>query len=358
MSDDSSEEDEGWPSDSEPLELVSEDSVAVIVCFRDLHKGQNRQKHLEQFVPYMELFFKKALKDKLCAEYKIYIIEQSADSRKFNRGKLLNIGFKIAKKHNHNIFIFHDVDLLPSPELIPWYCTEPDAKPIHIARVWDRYSKNENYIGGITSFSEKQFESINGYPNNYWGWGGEDDEILERLKEVNKVGFVVTKGRDKGMRGATKENIIAQMKAMDITDGEITKIKNDIKVAEFKLTAPDIFSASIKDLEDMTLDEKLQVLRDNVEWKNQYKKELNNEQREQFKMKKKTLRTWQTNGLMMKGASAGIKSIDKSYKILSINNIGGDEHVFKFTVDIGLNGDKWDKTAPVGYIANYRGKGP
>ena len=158
MSDDSSEEEEH--------ELISNNSVAVIVCFRDLHKGQNRQKQLEQFVPYMELFFKKAQKDKMCAEYKIYIIEQSMDDRKFNRGKLLNIGVKIAKKYKHNIFIFHDVDLLPSPELIPWYCTEPVDKPIHIARVWDRYSKNENYIGGITSFSEKQFESINGYPNN------------------------------------------------------------------------------------------------------------------------------------------------------------------------------------------------
>jgi hypothetical protein len=354
MSDDSLEEDEGWPSDSSPLELISKKSVAVIVCFRDLHKGQNRQKQLEQFVPYMELFFKKALKDKMCAEYKIYIIEQSMDDRKFNRGKLLNIGFKIAKKYKHDIFIFHDVDLLPSPELIPWYCTEPVDKPIHIARVWDRYSKNENYIGGITSFSEKQFESINGYPNNYWGWGGEDDEILERLKEVNKVGFVVTKGKELGLRGATKAEIIAKMKAMHMTDSEIAK--NDINIAEFKLAAPDLLSASIKDLENMTLEEKLQVLRDNVEWKNQYKRELNDEQRKQFKMKKKTLSVWRTNGLTMKGPKAGIKSIDKSYKILSINDIGDDKHVFKFTVDIGMNGDKWDKTAPVGFIANYRGK--
>ncbi len=26
--------------------------------------------------------------------------------------------------------------------------------------------------------------AMNGYPNNFWGWGGEDDELFKRLKEV------------------------------------------------------------------------------------------------------------------------------------------------------------------------------
>ena len=25
---------------------------------------------------------------------------------------------------------------------------------------------------------------MNGYPNNFWGWGGEDDEMFKRLTEV------------------------------------------------------------------------------------------------------------------------------------------------------------------------------
>ena len=40
------------------------------------------------------------------------------------------------------------------------------------------------YIGGITSFSESQFRQLNGFPNNFWGWGGEDDELYQRTKEV------------------------------------------------------------------------------------------------------------------------------------------------------------------------------
>ena len=30
-------------------------------------------------------------------------------------------------------------------------------------------------------FNKKLFEEVNGYPNNFWGWGGEDDALLNRL---------------------------------------------------------------------------------------------------------------------------------------------------------------------------------
>uniref|UniRef100_A0A8C4S2C0 Galactosyltransferase C-terminal domain-containing protein n=1 Tax=Erpetoichthys calabaricus TaxID=27687 RepID=A0A8C4S2C0_ERPCA len=30
-------------------------------------------------------------------------------------------------------------------------------------------------FGGVSSFSKEQFKKINGFPNNYWSWGGEDD---------------------------------------------------------------------------------------------------------------------------------------------------------------------------------------
>ena len=133
---------------------------------------------MDRFVPEISRFLISSGKT-----FKVYIIEQSADGRKFNRGKLLNIGFDIAKKEGAEIFIFHDVDLLPSIELLPYYTT-PSSNPVHIARVWNRYNGNNKYFGGIVNFSRSQFEKINGFPNNFWGWGGEDDEMFKRVKAV------------------------------------------------------------------------------------------------------------------------------------------------------------------------------
>ena len=69
---------------------------AIIVPYRDLHPSQNRAKHLQQFVPHMKQFLSGLVDAHKIGDYHIYIIEQSDDNRKFNRGKLLNIGFDFA----------------------------------------------------------------------------------------------------------------------------------------------------------------------------------------------------------------------------------------------------------------------
>jgi len=147
------------------LALADATSVAIIVPFRDLHAAQNRAKHLKAFVPHMVQFLSKQQKEGLVSDFHVYIMEQSDDGRKFNRGKLLNIGFDMAKKskRGHDVFIFHDVDLLPNDDLGPWYAKFPKT-PIHIARVWDRYSGNKKYFGGVVSFSSSDYKRINGFP--------------------------------------------------------------------------------------------------------------------------------------------------------------------------------------------------
>jgi hypothetical protein len=211
--------------------------VGIIVPFRDIHESQKRKAHLDRFCPYMVKFMNE-IRPKV--GFKIYIIEQSNDGRKFNRGKLLNIGFDIARKDGVSVFIFHDVDLLPSRELGASYSTLPlDNQPVHIAKLWNRYNNDPDYIGGIVAFSRKQFESFNGFPNNYWGWGGEDNEMGNRLK---KVGLTPCKPECGG---------------------------------------------TIEDLEDMSLDQKLKFLKSHREWKCQKKWELLDEHEA----------TWASNGL-------------------------------------------------------------
>ena len=36
--------------------------------------------------------------------------------------------------------------------------------------------------GGIVGMSLKHWRAINGFGNNYFGWGGEDDELHHRLR--------------------------------------------------------------------------------------------------------------------------------------------------------------------------------
>lgn len=142
---------------------------AILVPYRD-NPAKERSSQLKAFV---EHFSKEPWK-----EFPVYIIEQSEDDRAFNRGALLNVGARLAKKHSH--LILHDVDLLADKVLLPYYTMVPDH-PVHIGTVWRTKYTSEQFLGGILSVSWKDFEKVNGYPNQFWGWGGEDDVLRNRF---------------------------------------------------------------------------------------------------------------------------------------------------------------------------------
>jgi len=191
------------------------------VPYRDLHKEQKRAQHLAQFCPHMVEFLGKQT---AISEFQVFIVEQSDDNRKFNRGKLLNIGFDIARNHStaFDVFVYHDVDLLPGDDLGPYYATFPTT-PIHIARCWDRYSNNPKYFGGIVSFSAKDMRAINGFPNTFWGWGGEDDEMQVRSGEAEGA------RKKKGAICETKQNYCETRQALRKTRAQNAGAKRRIK---------------------------------------------------------------------------------------------------------------------------------
>ena len=41
----------------------------------------------------------------------------------------------------------------------------------------------ENIFGGVVSLTREQFEDVNGFSNQFWGWGGEDDDMNSRIKK-------------------------------------------------------------------------------------------------------------------------------------------------------------------------------
>jgi len=36
-------------------------------------------------------------------------------------------------------------------------------------------------FGGVTAFKQQHFELVNGFSNQFYGWGGEDDDMYNRL---------------------------------------------------------------------------------------------------------------------------------------------------------------------------------
>ena len=166
--------------------------LGVVVPYR------GREEHLKVFVPCLCEYLAN-----FGVNFEIIVVEQG-DSKPFNRGSLLNLGFLKAEKLGCDYVVFHDIDMLPrnvdysySPvplELVKKVVLDTDG---HLSVGTGNYVEPD-YFGGVTLFPVKAFEKINGYSNMYRGWGFEDDDLLRRCLErgiyvkeedVRKTGF-------------------------------------------------------------------------------------------------------------------------------------------------------------------------
>ena len=193
------------------------DKLAIIVPYRD------RQDHLDVFIPHMHSF----LKDK-GIEYTIFIAEQT-DERPFNYGKLCNVVCKeIGEEYTY--FAFHDVDMLPINDECDYGYPE---SPTHLAtnvEAHDYKLPYPQYFGGVVLISREDFEEVNGYSNEYWGYGFEDLDLLYRLKTA---GVYLEQYYDKNKTYSTydKDDTLPHR----IENVQLSKhpLIHDLKVAEF-----------------------------------------------------------------------------------------------------------------------------
>lgn len=117
----------------------------------------------------------------------LYIIEQGND-RPFNRGILLNIGHDIiSKKNTYNNEIHHDIDMLPNTDLIKYFFSD-NVISAHPEAFY------KNFLGAIVVIPLDIMNKVNGYTNNMYGWGSEDDNLYQRLKHNNITPFNVNSG--------------------------------------------------------------------------------------------------------------------------------------------------------------------
>ena len=135
---------------------------------------RNRKEHLERLIPHLTEHL-----NKQGIDHAFYVGHQ-VDDKLFNRGAMKNIAAYYAFKDGCDYIAWHDVDMLPHEECDYSY---PETTPIHIATKLSKYQYGlgyDQYFGGVVLFTKEQAERTNGYSNDYWDWGQEDDDLFWR----------------------------------------------------------------------------------------------------------------------------------------------------------------------------------
>ena len=135
---------------------------------------RNREAHLKRFVPEVGKYL-----DKMGIDYCMYFGHQ-CDDKLFNRGAMKNVAAKHAFEDGCDYIVWHDIDMIPEDGTDYSF---PSETPIHIATHISQMNyelKYQEYFGGAVLFSKEQVEKTNGYSNDYWDWGMEDDDLFWR----------------------------------------------------------------------------------------------------------------------------------------------------------------------------------
>jgi len=140
----------------------------IVIPFRQ------RNTHLEYFIKNTIPLLQKYLPNS-----KVVVIEQ-AEGKLFNRGMLLNVGFK-QYENKTKYFFTNDVDINPTKKCIEEYYT----KEVSDREVLGIYTSHCNTLGGIIKIKNNTIHKINGFPNNIWGWGTEDKALQNRTEYYN-----------------------------------------------------------------------------------------------------------------------------------------------------------------------------
>jgi hypothetical protein len=151
--------------------------LGIVIPYRD------RAEHLADFVPHVHAYFSRDKADK-DIPVRMLVVEQPT-GLPFNRALLLNIGFHILQREIDYI-CFHDVDYLPlwadysypgGPTMLIWHGLERE--------LFSRFrQKPDEYFAAVTLVRTEHFAAVNGFSNDYWGWGHEDRDLKLRFESV------------------------------------------------------------------------------------------------------------------------------------------------------------------------------
>ena len=163
-----------------PLEFTPGRRLAVIIPVRD------REAHLAALIPRLVVKLREQGID-----YRIVVVEQEK-GKLWNKGAMINAGMRHAADRcdYHGL---HDVDAIPieANYLCP---TQPLRLVTKLVGSRQGEARPPRYFGGVITVLREQSQAANGFSNEYWGWGKEDDDFLFRLLFAGYVCYSDTLG--------------------------------------------------------------------------------------------------------------------------------------------------------------------
>ena len=165
-----------------------ETPLSIIVPYR------NRENHLKKFIPHISEQLKNV-------EFEILVIEQ-ANNQPFNIGILRNYGAFIAK---HEQLVHHDIDFLsentdysgcnyPLRLLTKIKTNGENFLPNSVESSDNKERVKNSYFSGVISIQRTHHLLTNGFPNNYFGWGEEDNEFFLRCLKIGLTPLFLNNG--------------------------------------------------------------------------------------------------------------------------------------------------------------------
>ena len=112
----------------------------------------------------------------------------------FNKGLLMNIGFQLGKLyHTFDYIIIHDIDMFDK-DMYDYTYTNIVIQMCGSIRNYKEDGKifysgdrliARPFCGGVIIVNRLIYETINGFSNEFYGWGCEDVNFIERIKQHN-----------------------------------------------------------------------------------------------------------------------------------------------------------------------------
>lgn len=149
------------------LSFNADRRLTVVIPYRD------RAEHLRQMLPVLH-----AQLTGQQVSHRIVVVEQAMDDL-FNRGRLINIGVHFTADDT-DYYCLHDVDALP--QTANYLCPSQPLRLVNkITGAHGKQQHSDYYFSGAVSIRKEQIFAVNGFSNDYWGWGKEDDDFFFRL---------------------------------------------------------------------------------------------------------------------------------------------------------------------------------